>query len=47
MGATESRTKFSDHIRDVETRMADLVDLPFLPMPKRPPRLWVLKFTEA
>jgi hypothetical protein len=27
VGATESRPKFSDHIRDVEIRMADLVDL--------------------
>jgi hypothetical protein len=27
VGATESRPKFSDHLRDVEIRVADLVDL--------------------
>jgi hypothetical protein len=27
VGATESRPKFSDHIRDLEIRVADLVDL--------------------
>jgi hypothetical protein len=27
VGATKSRPKFSDHIRDVEIRVADLVDL--------------------
>ena len=27
MGATESRPKFSDHLRDAEIRTADLVDL--------------------